>query len=235
MCNREVTLADVLHKPILPLIIEFTPWPPPGAMALIMSSIVYIDLCGKCADASLASQSSEKFSSTGVGSHSGIGKLQDTETRFREILDRVSRYISGYSDMPVVSSRYLQLPDLFNSRRSEPGPSVPMNSVLVRQASEARSLSPPVDSEQERRTPLERPNRVDDHVVSSAVSSASSLLWAYRAVVGYALHMFVQTLNNARLRVPVKMPLRTALPKRLLFPSPAGHRAALRGRHHLWG
>lgn len=50
MCNREVTLADVLHKPILPLIIEFTPWPPPGAMALIMSSIVYIDLCGKWPD-----------------------------------------------------------------------------------------------------------------------------------------------------------------------------------------
>nr|XP_027202434.1 uncharacterized protein LOC113796366 [Dermatophagoides pteronyssinus] len=66
MCNREVALADVLHKPILPLIIEFTPWPPPGAMALIMSSIVYVDLCG-------------------VGSHHGTGRTQDTETRFREI------------------------------------------------------------------------------------------------------------------------------------------------------
>lgn len=94
MCNREVTLADVLHKPILPLIIEFTPWPPPGAMALIMSSIVYIDMCG-------------------VGSHSGIGRVQDTESLFHDILDRVSRYISGYSEAPIVSSRYLQLPDLF--------------------------------------------------------------------------------------------------------------------------
>lgn len=94
MCNREVTLADVLHKPILPLIIEFTPWPPPGAMALIMSSIVYIDMCG-------------------VGSHSGIGRAQDTESLFHDILDRVSRYISGYSEAPIVSSRYLQLPDLF--------------------------------------------------------------------------------------------------------------------------
>ena len=47
MCIRELTLADVLHKPILPLIVEFIPWPPPGPSALIISSIVYIDLCGK--------------------------------------------------------------------------------------------------------------------------------------------------------------------------------------------
>ena len=47
MCGREVTLADVLHKPILPIIMEMTPWPPPGAMAVIMSSIVYVDLCGQ--------------------------------------------------------------------------------------------------------------------------------------------------------------------------------------------
>lgn len=46
MCAREVTLADVLHKPILPIIMEMTPWPPPGAMAVIMSSIIYVDLCG---------------------------------------------------------------------------------------------------------------------------------------------------------------------------------------------
>lgn len=45
-CAREVTLADVLHKPILPIILEPTPWPPPGPMALIMSSLVYVDFCG---------------------------------------------------------------------------------------------------------------------------------------------------------------------------------------------
>ncbi|XP_054162277.1 uncharacterized protein LOC128960231 [Oppia nitens] len=101
MCNREITLADVLHKPILPIIIEVTPWPPPGAMAVIMSSIVYIDLCG-------------------VGSHSGIGRIQDLETRFREILDRVSRYIAGYVDAPIVAPRYLQLPDIFSPIRETP-------------------------------------------------------------------------------------------------------------------
>lgn len=105
---------------------------------------------------------------SGVGSHSGIGKMQDTETRFREILDRVSRYISGYSDMPVVSSRYLQLPDLFNSRRTEPGgqsSNGPMNAgALVRQASEARSISPPVDIQQEHR--IGERSRPEENVVS---------------------------------------------------------------------
>lgn len=47
LCAREVTLADVLHKPILPIMLEPTPWPPPGPMAIIMSSLVYIDLCSK--------------------------------------------------------------------------------------------------------------------------------------------------------------------------------------------
>lgn len=97
--------------------------------------------------------------------------MQDTETRFRDILDRVSRYISGYSDMPVLSSRYLQLPDLFNSRRTEPGgagSSVPMNAgALVRQASEARSISPPVDIQQEQLMG-ERP-RPEENVVSGHV------------------------------------------------------------------
>lgn len=96
MCNREVALADVLHKPILPLIIEFTPWPPPGAMALIMSSIVYVDLCG-------------------VGSHHGTGRTQDTESCFRKILDHITRYVAGYNETSFISSRYIQLPDLFNS------------------------------------------------------------------------------------------------------------------------
>ena len=46
MCAREATLADVLHKPIIPVMLEQTPWPPPGPMAVIMSPIIYIDFCG---------------------------------------------------------------------------------------------------------------------------------------------------------------------------------------------
>jgi hypothetical protein len=56
----------------------------------------------------------------GVGSHSGIGRIQDSESRFREILDRVSRYIAGYVDAPMVVSRYLHLPDIFSPIRETP-------------------------------------------------------------------------------------------------------------------
>lgn len=45
-CIREIILADVLHKPILPVMIEATPWPPPGPIALIVSSLVFVDLFG---------------------------------------------------------------------------------------------------------------------------------------------------------------------------------------------
>ena len=92
-CAREVTLADVLHKPILPIMLEPTPWPPPGPMALIMSSLVYVDLCG-------------------VGGHGGVGKRADHESRFREILDKVARYVAGYVDVPPLN-RPMLLPDLF--------------------------------------------------------------------------------------------------------------------------
>lgn len=45
-CARELSLADVLRKPIVPVMVEPTPWPPPGPIAVILSSLVYIDLCG---------------------------------------------------------------------------------------------------------------------------------------------------------------------------------------------
>lgn len=40
------------------------------------------------------------------------------ESRFRDILDRVSRYIAGYVDAPVITPRYLQLPDIFSPIRN---------------------------------------------------------------------------------------------------------------------
>lgn len=94
-----VTLADVLHKPILPIMLEPTPWPPPGPMALILSSLVYIDLCG-------------------VGGHGGIGKKGDNESRFKEILDRITRYIAGFVDLPLFNRNYM-LPDLFQAQQSQ--------------------------------------------------------------------------------------------------------------------
>ncbi|KAH9366256.1 hypothetical protein HPB48_008324 [Haemaphysalis longicornis] len=48
-CARELSLADVLRKPIVPVMVEPTPWPPPGPMAVVLSALVYVDLCGQLA------------------------------------------------------------------------------------------------------------------------------------------------------------------------------------------
>ena len=44
MCQREVTLADTLRKPIIPVLFEFIDWPPPGQLALIFAKLLYIDM-----------------------------------------------------------------------------------------------------------------------------------------------------------------------------------------------
>ncbi|GIY91755.1 death domain-containing protein [Caerostris extrusa] len=75
LCTREMSLADVLRKPIVPIILESMPWPPPGALALILSSLVYIDLCG-------------------IGGHGGNGKQTDWESKFSNIVERLSHFIS---------------------------------------------------------------------------------------------------------------------------------------------
>lgn len=101
-CVRELTLADALHKPILPLLLEPLPWPPPGPLALILSPLLYVDLCG-------------------VGGHGGIGRRQDRESRMREIVERVGRYVSEYAQMPAVFGRPLPLPDLFSQVQQPSG------------------------------------------------------------------------------------------------------------------
>lgn len=47
MCQRELVLADMLKKPIVPVMFELTPWPPIGAASLILSQLAYVDLKGK--------------------------------------------------------------------------------------------------------------------------------------------------------------------------------------------
>ena len=44
MCQREMTLADTLRKPIIPLLFEFIDWPPAGQLALIFAKLLYIDM-----------------------------------------------------------------------------------------------------------------------------------------------------------------------------------------------
>ncbi|GFR68737.1 protein neuralized [Elysia marginata] len=71
LCNRELWLADMLHKPILPVVMEMVGWPPPGGMAVILSQLVHIDM-------------------KGVGGHGGIGKHADLQDKYAEIVQRVS-------------------------------------------------------------------------------------------------------------------------------------------------
>lgn len=45
-CNRELSLADLLNKTIIPIMFEEVPWPPPGGMSLIFSQLIYINMKG---------------------------------------------------------------------------------------------------------------------------------------------------------------------------------------------
>ena len=45
-CCKELSLADLLHKPVVPVMVEKTPWPPPGPMGLLMAQLIYTDLAG---------------------------------------------------------------------------------------------------------------------------------------------------------------------------------------------
>ena len=44
-CRREVSLADAVKKPIIPLLLEKTTWPPEGPMSLVFTHLLYIDCC----------------------------------------------------------------------------------------------------------------------------------------------------------------------------------------------
>ena len=57
-CVKEVLLADLLKKPILPVMVSRTQWPPPGPMSLCLAPLVYTDLAG-------------------AGGHGGEGKHAD--------------------------------------------------------------------------------------------------------------------------------------------------------------
>nr|XP_054769399.1 LOW QUALITY PROTEIN: uncharacterized protein LOC129277217 [Lytechinus pictus] len=41
-CNKEVNLANLLNKPIIPILIDQTQWPPQGAMSMLFAQLLYI-------------------------------------------------------------------------------------------------------------------------------------------------------------------------------------------------
>ena len=42
-CRREVSLADALRKPIVPLLLEEIAWPPQGPMSMVFTQLLYIN------------------------------------------------------------------------------------------------------------------------------------------------------------------------------------------------
>ena len=44
-CRREVSLADALKKPIIPLLLEQMTWPPEGPMSMPFTQLLYINFC----------------------------------------------------------------------------------------------------------------------------------------------------------------------------------------------
>ena len=49
-CRREVSLADAVKKPIIPLLLEKVTWPPEGPMSSVFTHLLYIDCCKPNAD-----------------------------------------------------------------------------------------------------------------------------------------------------------------------------------------
>jgi hypothetical protein len=45
-CRREVSLADAVKKPIIPLLLDEMTWPPPGPMSMVYTQLLYIDMNG---------------------------------------------------------------------------------------------------------------------------------------------------------------------------------------------
>ena len=83
-CYKEISLADLLRKPVVPVMVERTPWPPPGPLALILSRLIYIDLAGS-------------------GGHGGCGKTNDWETKMQEVTHRIRTFTS-----PIPSMKHLK-------------------------------------------------------------------------------------------------------------------------------
>lgn len=89
-CNRELSLADLLNKTIIPIMFEEVPWPPPGGMSLIFSQLVYINM-------------------KGVGGHGGTGIHADLKDKYKEIVQKLMNYIvpdlTKYFDTETVISK----------------------------------------------------------------------------------------------------------------------------------
>ena len=101
LCNKELSLADLLRKPIIPVMYSKVPWPPPGGMALTLSQLVYINM-------------------KGVGGHGGSGIHADKEDKYQEILQRVTAHAVAKPRPQLDLSPRSEMPKKSDSCHSEP-------------------------------------------------------------------------------------------------------------------
>ena len=73
-CVKEVLLADLLKKAVIPVMVAATPWPPPGPLSLSLAPLLYVDLAG-------------------TGGHGGQGRLADWEMKVAGLLYRIQTVI----------------------------------------------------------------------------------------------------------------------------------------------
>ncbi|GAB1605871.1 uncharacterized protein LOC115219837 [Argonauta hians] len=99
LCNRELNLADVLRKPIVPVMFESITWPPPGGMALIFSNLVYIDM-------------------NGLGGHGSSGRTADLVDKYQEVIHRISHYFTTNNDDSKTNTESKSLPVLSSNTKS---------------------------------------------------------------------------------------------------------------------
>jgi hypothetical protein len=81
-CCKELSLSDLLHKPIIPVMMDKTPWPPPGAMGVILAQLIYVDLAG-------------------CGGHGGCGRGADWSEKVQDLSSRLLSYASAGSSSGV--------------------------------------------------------------------------------------------------------------------------------------
>ncbi|XP_075527761.1 uncharacterized protein LOC142559944 [Dermacentor variabilis] len=170
-CARELSLADVLRKPIVPVMVEPTPWPPPGPLAVVLSALVYVDLCG-------------------IGGHGGSGRRADWEMRFQEIVARVAQFLAPPASAPRPHSNKHRaaaatLAPLLAQHATVTGPAASANAASSTNAARAVTPSPrasfsqanPVRNDDERELQSAASVPMDDDRESDASNPGSPQSW----------------------------------------------------------
>ncbi len=134
MCQRELILADMLKKPIVPVMIDSTPWPPLGAASLILSQLAYVDLKGKNWSIKILFYINNDF--LGAGGHGGSGKAADLQARYNEIASIVARHTTSSSPSTFRRLVHSSAPD----KRNTTHPSSTLAALTIaRQAKQVRN------------------------------------------------------------------------------------------------